>query len=329
MSERRSSHREVRMFHVRSRARAVHAAVLSVCIGASALALAPGASSDAATHPGSTAACQRSWVRTSVTSTHASSSATSIAVAETNVSGALCSLVSPLSVQLVASKGQLVVPAVASPGFGSRGRLPVTYQGTFSVSVRSAAHCARRPLAVAIRVTSGMAVSLAHLTQPVRVCASSQHATTVSSVSFPHPSPCRASAISMSAGWPNGAAGTIYYAIRFRNVGGTACTLHGIPAVQPMASDGSAVGPAARPSRTTSHGKGMVLGVNDGVSAWATYAVVETGNFPASACRPANVGSIRVTLPGYAPRDLALQISVCTKVNSTSIWGVAPRWISP
>ena len=317
--------------HVRTHARtsAAHFAALSICVVATALAFAPAASSGATPRPSKADACHRTWVRTSVTATHTTPDGTGVVIAETNVSGSFCSLVSPLSVQLLARMGQRVVPPVTTPAFADRGGLPVTYQGTFSLSVRSAAGCARRPLASAIRVTSGQAISLVHLAQPIRVCASHPHPVTVSRVSFPHPPACRVSALTMSAGWPNGTAGTIYYAIKFQNGGVTACTLHGIPTVQPIASDGSAVGPPARSEQAPNHGKVMVLGVSDGVAAWATYAVVESGNFPPSACRPVDVGRIRVTLPGYASEDHSLQISVCTKLNSTNIWGVAPRWITP
>jgi len=308
---------------------AAHCAALSICVAASVLALAPAASSGAGPQPNRADACRRTWVRTSVTATHTTPSGTTVVLAETNVSGSLCYLVSPLSVQLLARHGQRVVAPVTTPAFANRNGLPVTYQGTFSLAMRSAAGCTRQPLAAAIQVTSGQSISLVHLARPIRVCASRPHPVTDSSVSFPHPPPCRPSALTMAAGWPNGAAGTIYYAIRFRNVGTTACTLHGIPTVQPIASDGTGVGPPARSEQASDHGASMVLGVDDGVAAWATYAVVETGNFSPSACRPADVGRIRVTLPGYAPDNLALQISVCTKLNSTSIWGVAPRWITP
>ena len=83
----------------------------------------------------------------------------------------------------------------------------------------------------------------------------------------------------------------------------------------------------------------MVLGVENALStlngrlagtavtAWATLGVVETGNFSPGACDPRRRRGSRVALPGYAATDLMLPISVCTKLVSTSIEGVAPIWL--
>ena len=173
-----------------------------------------------------------------------------LTLAETNVSRYFCYMVSPLVVQLLTSKGGKVTPAVASPTFAGEGGVFPTYQGTFSVSLNVASRCAHSPLVSAIRVTSGAATSVIHVPR-VRVCASRPHPLTVSPVAFPHPAPCHGSVIRSTVGWPNGTAGTIYYSIRFANNGSVACTVHGIPAVQPITAAGSPIGPPTRAERVT------------------------------------------------------------------------------
>jgi Protein of unknown function (DUF4232) len=303
--------------------------VLMLCVAAPLLA-APlvTASAAASTQPRGQMACHPTWLRTSVALQHTIPRGSGLIVTETNVSSSLCSLTSPLSVQLLGRSGYDVVPRISAPGFATQGWLPSTYQATFTVSVHSAAPCRRLSLTAAIRVTSGAATSVVHLGRPFMVCASRPHPLTVSAVSFPHPPPCRGSALATSVGWPNGAAGTIYYSIRFRNVGTTACTVHGIPNVLPIGADGASAGPQARPEAISGRGSPMVLGVNDGVAAWALFGVVETGNFGPSPCGPAAAAGIRITLPGYAATDLPLPISVCTRLDSTNVTGVAPRWLS-
>jgi Protein of unknown function (DUF4232) len=309
-------------------ARAARAAVVSVCLVASVLAIPPTTSSGAATHHHTAVTCRPTWLRASVASRDTAPGGSGLTLTESNVSAGSCSLVSPLSVQLLSRDGQRVVRYVTTPSFAPEHALLETYQGTFSVSVHSATICRSRPMVAAIRITSGVATSVVHLGLPLPVCASRPHPLTVSKVSFPHPPPCRNSALKTLVGWPNGAAGTIYYGIRFQNLGVTACTVHGIPTVLPIAPDGAAVGPPARPEHLNARVPPVVLGVHDGVTAWANFGVVETGNFSASACVPTLAGGIRVTLPGYSTTDLPLPFSLCTRLNSTSIDGVAPGWLS-
>jgi len=281
-------------------------------------------------------ACRNTWLRATVTAAHGQDG---LALAETNVSRSFCYMVSPILVQLLTSRGGNVTPAVASPPFTGEGGVFPTYLGTFSLSLNGASRCPHSALVSAIRVTAGAATSLIHVPR-VRVCASRPHPLTVSPVIFPHPAPCHGSVIRSTVGWPNGAAGTIYYSIRFGNTGTVACTVHGIPTVQPISTAAAPVGPPSRAEAVTARGGTMVLGVesplypSDGalaapaVTAWATLGVVETGNFSPGACEPATAAGIRVALPGYAATDLTLPISVCTRLVSTSIEGVAPIWLT-
>jgi hypothetical protein len=299
-----------------------------MCLVVSVLAMPPTTSSGAATHHHATMTCRPTWLRASVASRDTAPLGSGLRLTETNVSGGSCSLVSPLSVQLLGRDGQKVVRFVTTPSFAPERVLLETYQATFSVSLHSAMVCRRRPVVAAIRITSGGATSVVHLGLPIAVCASRPHPLTVSEVSFPHPPPCRNGALKTLVGWPNGAAGTVYYGIRFQNVGGTACTVHGIPTVLPIATDGAAAGPPARSDHIDVRETPVVLGVHDGVTAWANFGVVETGNFSASVCAPTFANGIRVALPGYSATDLPLAFSLCTKLNSTTIDGVAPGWLS-
>lgn len=314
------------------RAHVARVVAVPLCLLAVALAVLPATSSRAAARPGSATTCRPTWLRASVAATHTAPDGSGLQLTETNVgtdySRNYCTLVSPLFVQLLGANGQKVVHVVTSPGFAPRGRLVATYQGTFSVSVHSSMPCRRRSMVAAIRVTSGGATSTVHLGLPIAVCASRPQPLTVSKVSFPHPPPCRNGALRDSVGWPNGAAGTIFYGIRFQNVGETACTVHGIPTVVPIAADGASAGPHAAPEHINVRVTPVVLGIHDGVDAWSLFGVVETGNFSPSACAPTLADGIRVTLPGYAPKDLSLSFSLCTRLNSTNVDGVAPGWLS-
>ena len=53
---------------------------------------------------------------------------------------------------------------------------------------------------------------------------------------------CTSSALSVSLGEGNGAAGTIYYPLRFTNIGTTACALEGYPGISLVDSSGTRLG---------------------------------------------------------------------------------------
>jgi hypothetical protein len=93
-----------------------------------------------------------------------------------------------------------------------------------------------------------------------------------------------------------GAAGSIFFDLKFTNVGSASCTLFGNPGVSMVAgSQGAQVGAAAtfvnRSSATT-----MTLA--PGGSAIAILQVAEAGNFPDSACGLETVAGLRVYPPG-------------------------------
>ncbi len=149
------------------------------------------------------------------------------------------------------------------------------------------------------------------------VAASGAVAASASAASAPS---CVASHLKVSVGTAQGAAGTIWYPIVFTNTGPSACSIWGVPAVQPVAGGASHstlhMGPAAHNNST---GEMPVRHeVAPGRSVSAGFGVTETGNYTSSACVARNAGGVVVTLGGFVSNHyLALRISVCTKTAST------------
>ena len=131
---------------------------------------------------------------------------------------------------------------------------------------------------------------------------------------------CIGAHLKVSVGTSQGAAGTIWYPIVFTNTGASACSIWGVPAIQPVVG-GSAhstthVGP---PAHNNSMGAMPVRHeIAPGKSVSAGFGVTESGNYTASTCVAKNAGAVVVTLGGFvANRYLTLHISVCTKIAST------------
>jgi Protein of unknown function (DUF4232) len=127
---------------------------------------------------------------------------------------------------------------------------------------------------------------------------------------------CKSSQIAVSLGRSNGAAGTIYYSIDFVNRGAT-CRIWGVPAIQP-ATKGH--GPVGLPARNQSMGKMAAMHtLRRGDAVNVPFGVTETGNYPVSRCHPRYADGILVSIPGFVTtRYVALRISVCTSLSSTS-----------
>jgi hypothetical protein len=103
----------------------------------------------------------------------------------------------------------------------------------------------------------------------------------------------------------NGAAGTVFYALNFTNIGST-CTLRGFPGVSAVSQNGHQLGSAAAREKNVKVKpitlKGTAGGnASNASSAQATLGIVEAGNFPASACHQTTASGLRV----YAPNQNA------------------------
>lgn len=120
---------------------------------------------------------------------------------------------------------------------------------------------------------------------------------------------CRASQLHVSLAGSNGAAGTIYYSLKLMN-NGPECTVAPVVARGFNTATSSYVGPW---SSTYITNKSKTV-VTTGRAAYVPLGIGESGNWPTSLCRPANVNAIRVALAGNHSviGAIALRTSVCT-----------------
>jgi Protein of unknown function (DUF4232) len=110
---------------------------------------------------------------------------------------------------------------------------------------------------------------------------------------------CPTSALRASLGTANGAAGSIYYPLKFRNVSGTACTMFGYPGVSFVTGvSGRELGGAAVRNPTFAP---HAVSLDPGATAHATLQVVIAQNYPRSICDPVTAHWLRV----YPPDQLA------------------------
>ena len=107
---------------------------------------------------------------------------------------------------------------------------------------------------------------------------------------------CSSSALKVSLGPANGAAGTTFYPVKFVNRGKLGCTLSGYPGVSAVTGSGKQIGSPA--SRIPSSYKTVT--VLSGKSASAVVGIVETGNFSRSQCAPVTAAALKVFAPGQS-----------------------------
>ena len=91
----------------------------------------------------------------------------------------------------------------------------------------------------------------------------------------------------------DGAAGSVYYHLRFTNESGRTCTLAGYPGVSAVDLRGRRLGSPAR--RNPSPVRTITL--PDGATAAAVLRIVVAGNFPESACGRVRAAGVRVYPP--------------------------------
>ena len=105
---------------------------------------------------------------------------------------------------------------------------------------------------------------------------------------------CATSALKVSLGPANGAAGTVFYPLNFVNTGKLGCTLRGYPGVSAVTSGGQQIGSSA--SQISSSYKTVTL--LPGKTQSAVVGIVETGNFDPSQCAPVTAVGLKVFPPG-------------------------------
>jgi hypothetical protein len=133
---------------------------------------------------------------------------------------------------------------------------------------------------------------------------------------------CPSSGLRVSLGGANGAAGSIYYPIEFRNVSGAACTLYGYPGVSFVAAQGSGQLGGAAARNSTFRPKLVTLA--PGAVAHASVQVVVAQSYPASLCKPVTAHFLRVYPPGQVdPLYASLTATTCTgNIPSHSTLGI-------
>jgi hypothetical protein len=114
----------------------------------------------------------------------------------------------------------------------------------------------------------------------------------------------------------DGYAGGIGYELQFTNVSTHECSLFGFPGVSAVDVAGHQIGAAA----TQDGGVRHTIDVQPGATARATLLVVETGNFPVSACRPVTADGLRVYAPNQTYSDvIPFPFSVCSRSATVSL----------
>jgi hypothetical protein len=124
------------------------------------------------------------------------------------------------------------------------------------------------------------------------------------------PGPCATSALRLRVGPGQGAAGSFYFALEFRNTSGSACTLYGYPGVSFVtAVGGSQIGAAA--SRIPAAKRLVTLG--PGQKAHATLRVTDVGVYPTSQCSVVTAHWLKVYPPNqFAAAYLKFRAQTCS-----------------
>jgi Protein of unknown function (DUF4232) len=125
------------------------------------------------------------------------------------------------------------------------------------------------------------------------------------------PAACSTGDLRVSLGAANGAAGSIYYPLDFRNVSAAPCSLYGYPGVSFVAAPGTRqLGGAA--ARNSTFGPSLVT-LAAGAVAHASVQVVVAQSYPAALCRPVTAHYLRVFPPGQVtPLYASLTATTCT-----------------
>jgi len=138
------------------------------------------------------------------------------------------------------------------------------------------------------------------------------------------PGACPTSGLHMSIGNGNGAAGSVYYPIVFRNSSSSPCTLFGFPGVSFVTTpNGSQIGDAAtrqsdKPVQTVTLAPGEV--------AHATLQVVQALNFPAAKCQPVTAHFLKIYPPNQTE---AVVLSFTAKACAATGQGVTVLNVAP
>lgn len=136
------------------------------------------------------------------------------------------------------------------------------------------------------------------------------------------PVACPAAGLRITVGAPSGAAGSLYYALHFTNIGVSACTMYGYPGVALVSADGGLV--VGEPAvRDPAAALGVVTLTPRGTAS-AVLQVQEAASYPASECKPVRAHWLQVYPPGsYVASYLPFSAVTCTgRIPSGSTLGI-------
>lgn len=113
----------------------------------------------------------------------------------------------------------------------------------------------------------------------------------------------------------NGAAGSVYYKLKFTNLSGHTCTLDGYPGVSAVSLGGAQLGSAATRERP---GSPRRVTLASGASATATLRIVQAGNFPEAKCHRTTAAGLRVYPPGQSSaKTVPFPFEACARRGPT------------
>ncbi len=201
----------------------------------------------------------------------------------------------------------------------------MTFQVVSSVSTTEGVLCTSK-VASYLAVIAPTSRRVVKLRTTIGVCVNGATKwSTVDSVTFPVPNRCTSTSLRVGIGQSEGAAGTIYYPLVFTNVGSVACTISGIPRVQPSTAGAHLrVGPTASLRDFSASGYGQSIRLAPHAQASAAYGVAQSANYTPSQCVPANFAGVTVLVGGIGQWWTPLKSSTCTKLVSTFVSGVLP-----
>jgi hypothetical protein len=133
--------------------------------------------------------------------------------------------------------------------------------------------------------------------------------------------PCKGSVLHVTLGPLEGAAGTSYQTVRFRNGGQRACTVKGYPNTSFRTAKGKLVGPPSK-HRNISGVPIHRLTMQPGGFVHTAIGIPNPGNFPAATCKPHQTRKLRVTPPHRSIATVfAYKTMVCTIGDGTTFVG--------
>jgi hypothetical protein len=128
---------------------------------------------------------------------------------------------------------------------------------------------------------------------------------------------CQPQQLQLTAGQQNGAAGTIYQHMSFKNIGNQACAIGGFPTAFLYGTDGYALGRAAA---ANSNPAPMALTINPGESAYTVLGYPQAGNFPPGNCSGAKSTALKLYVPGASTAlETPLEVAWCPGFSSTAM----------